>query len=82
MNDAMSYGSSSAKSLFTVPCKNKEAHMKVYVLRNRKTDQVIEVKAVTPVSACKYFKWRARHVEIIESYEPEAKTNKESADNE
>jgi len=54
------------KSEYSDKIANNPKFKDVYVLRNKKTGQVVEIRAASSVHACNIIGWRSRKVEILQ----------------
>jgi len=65
-----------AKALKRSRYEDKIAHnsnfKKSYIIRNKKTNQVVEVRAASPLHAANIIGWRARTVEVLETKDIES----------
>jgi len=39
---------------------------KTYVIRNKRTNKIAEIKAASSIHACNLIGWRSRHVSVLE----------------
>ena len=56
--------------------KNKSQIDTSYVIQNKKTGQIVEIKAISSLSAAKTVGWRPRHVKVLQINKDSSNSNK------
>jgi len=54
------------KSKYGEKIANNDKFTKIYIIRNKRTNQVVELRAASPIHACNIIGWKPRKVQVLD----------------